>query len=109
IAVRTTFLSALSAWLAAPEPRPPQPIKPTRSVSVFSLAKRFPGRIAGAASTLPTRAEALRNSRREVRLLDVVFMIKRLTAIQTENLGEVNPQIQIMSGKRMVAPNHQSP
>jgi hypothetical protein len=46
------------------------------------LAKRFPGKIAGAASMLPTKAEALRNSRREVRLLlDGVFMIQILTAI----------------------------
>ena len=40
------------------------------------LGKECPGKIAGAASALPTRAEALRNSRREVRLLDGVFMIQ---------------------------------
>src|ERR1019366_6787376 len=95
IAVRTTLGSALRAWLAAPEPRPPHPIKPTPRVSVFSLAKRFLGRIVGAASTLPTRAEVFRNSRREVRLFDGVFMMQVLTAIQTENSGQVNPQINV--------------
>ena len=53
-----------------------------QGVGVF-FGKEFPGKIAGAASALPTRAEALRNSRRDVRLLDGVFMIQILTAIQT--------------------------
>src|ERR1039457_6269260 len=92
MAVRTTFLSALRAWLAAPEPRPPQPINPTRSVSVFSRAKSCPGISAGAASALPTRAEVLRKSRREVRLFDGVFMIKRYRAIEAENSSQVNPE-----------------
>src|ERR1035438_1254400 len=92
MAVRTTFLSALRAWLAAPEPRPPQPINPTRSVSVFSRAKSCPGISVGAASALPTRAEVFRKSRREVRLFDGVFMIKRYRAIEAENSSQVNPE-----------------
>src|SRR5262249_8651461 len=66
MAVRITFLSAFNAWSAAPEPRPPQPMRPILSVSLFVPAKRFPGKMAGAASTLPMAAEVLRNSRRVV-------------------------------------------
>ena len=45
------------------EPRPPQPISPTLRVSELVLAKRFPGKIAGAARMPPARAEVLRKSR----------------------------------------------
>src|ERR1035441_9948709 len=91
IAVRTTFLSAVRAWLAAPEPRPPPPIKPTRRLSVFGLGKSGPDKIAGAASTLPTSADALKNSRREVRLLQGVFIIRVLHGHSDRNLRPSKP------------------
>src|ERR1019366_2113347 len=104
MAVRTTFLWGVRAWLAGPGPRPPQPIKPTRRVSVFSLAKSDPGKIAGAASTLPTSADALRNSRREVRLLQGVFIIQVLHGHSDRNLrpskppnSEVEPKVNCRS------------
>src|ERR1044071_2856584 len=67
MAVRTTFLSALSAWLAAPVPRPPQPISPMRSVSLFA-ENALCERLTLAANTDPTvaAADVFRNCLREV-------------------------------------------
>src|SRR5262245_59077919 len=74
MAARTTFLSALSAWLAAPEPRPPQPTSPTFNVPELPAAKRLPGRMAGAAKALPMAAEVLRKSRRVVSGVSGLFI-----------------------------------
>jgi len=41
-AVSTAFLSACIAWLAAPVPRPPQPIRPTRRVSPLAAPEALP-------------------------------------------------------------------
>jgi len=49
------FLSAVKAWLAAPVPRPPQPISPTRSVSLFA-ANEIWGKIEIGANTDPSAA-----------------------------------------------------
>src|SRR5262249_27996413 len=59
IAQSLTLRSALKAWAAAPVPRPPQPIRPTLSVSLppaWTDVARAPA---------ATTAEALRNWRRE--------------------------------------------
>src|SRR3954465_4385023 len=68
IAVRMTFLSALRAFLAAPEPRPPQPIKPTFIVSPGEAAEDLLPRINGPDKAPPMAAtvELLRKVRREV-------------------------------------------
>jgi hypothetical protein len=54
-------------------------MRPMRRVSEFALAKRLPGRIAGAARAPPTRAEVLRNSRRLVVFSDDVFISRNVT------------------------------
>src|SRR3954447_7442361 len=66
--VRTTFLSAFKACLAAPEPRPPHPINPTRMVSPGDAADDLVPRISGADKAPPSAAavEVLRKVRREV-------------------------------------------
>src|SRR5437764_7284641 len=84
IAVRTTFLSAWIAWLAAPVPRPPQPISPTRNVSV--AAGDLWERLTFAVNTDPSAAavEVFKNSCREgereigslITLLELWFMAK---------------------------------
>src|SRR3954470_20080990 len=63
MAVSATFLSADRACAAAPEPRPPQPIRPMRSVSPGESWPRAElVRTKGAASA--AAAEVLMNSRR---------------------------------------------
>src|SRR5262249_31400073 len=69
IAVRATFLSALRACAAAPVPRPPQPINPTRSVSLLPRAGTTAGRPSWEPNAPPTTAAVVddrRKSRREV-------------------------------------------
>src|SRR5687768_3269223 len=75
-AVKITFESAASASFAAPVPRPPQPTRPTFSVSPGDTAAARPcdDKTNGAAK--PTAAAALelfKKSRREV--IDVSFML----------------------------------
>src|ERR1051325_867748 len=68
IDVRMTFLSALNACLAAPDPRPPQPISPTLLVSPGEAAEDFVPRINGPERALPSAAavEVFKKVRREV-------------------------------------------
>src|SRR3954466_13064584 len=70
MAVRSTFLSAPSASLAAPDPRPPQPIKPTLIVSPGEAAEDLLPRINGPDKPPPIAAavELLRNVRRDVEM-----------------------------------------
>src|SRR5439155_13868567 len=76
IAVRITLLSAFNAWFAAPVPRPPQPIRPTRRVSLLAPTDcweypRF------AANTDPSAAvvDFFRNSRRELEEVKEVWSL----------------------------------
>lgn len=93
IAVSTTSLSALSAWLAAPEPRPPHPISPTRNFPPFSLPHNSPGRIAGAANAPPTKAVLLRNSRRLISRCNGLFILDKVVASieQPKKRPEITP------------------
>ena len=74
IAYSTVLLSAASASAAAPLPRPPQPIRPTLSVSLLA-ANDFSGKLRFAANTDPSAAvvDALKNCRREVEAAEVVW------------------------------------
>src|SRR6266850_1279816 len=68
MAVRITFLSAPSASLAAPDPRPPQPINPTLIVSPGEAPEDLLPRINGPVKAPPMAAavELFRKVRREV-------------------------------------------
>src|SRR5262245_57348858 len=66
MATSLTFWSALRALVAAPVPRPPQPIRPTRIRSLPAACT--PGAVAEAPTSVPAASaavEVLRKSRRE--------------------------------------------
>jgi hypothetical protein len=61
------LLSAVSAWFAAPVPRPPQPINPTFNFRLSGLAKLIAGKAKEAAAVV------LRKVRREDRVEAVMW------------------------------------
>src|SRR5437867_9587157 len=76
----------LSAWLAAPEPRPPQPISAMRMVSLGEIApcaKRSTASVLSSAVPAMALDEFLRNCRRENSLGDNGFMLICTLAFQT--------------------------
>src|SRR5258706_11145122 len=61
------FWRGINVCLAAPNPAPPQPIRPTLMVSPGEAAEDLLPRISGAASALPMAVvEVFKNARREV-------------------------------------------
>src|SRR5215472_5940154 len=85
------------AWLAAPEPRSPQPINPTRRVPLRFRAARSLSVTPGGISALPTGAEVRRKSRREAGWFDGVFMTATVVIIQAEDASAVNHQTRILN------------
>src|SRR5262245_54362297 len=90
MAVTTAFASAVSAFPAAPLPRPPQPIKPILRVSPGEAAEDLVPRIAGAAAQAAAVAEAFKNWRREVRLSCSIFMVKRDVVVSGTHQWQMN-------------------
>src|SRR5438105_9607692 len=64
MAMSLTWGSALSAWLAAPVPRPPQPMSPTRRTAL-PAACTLATLPQGVARAAPATAEAFKKSRRD--------------------------------------------
>ena len=79
--------SALSAWTAAPELRPPQPIMPTRRMSEpAAWAVRESSRLPSVAAAA-TVADFFRKSRREVSGLSIGFIESLLVFVVTLREG----------------------
>ncbi len=70
MAVSITLPSAFMAWLAAPVPRPPQPINPTRIVSSLAAKVLVLAKIAGAIALAASADEEWRRNSRRLEVLE---------------------------------------